>query len=427
MERILIIILSAAFGIVFFLWFSMALKKDHLRKFIFSHLWLMHPNAICYWRTGMAFFGVGLYFYTSLQALAIFIFTFAAILDGVDGMVARGCNLGSPWGEWLDPLCDKLTYLPPMIGFAYGGILSVELVWVLTAVELMGQFFARKILSLIKFSVAANNFGKIKAIICFCLVILSACLDVNPDMINIADGILTGCIVLSFASMIFKFIPNHCYADILSGLNLTAGITGLVLAVNNHLVWAICAIVTGQLFGLFDGRLPHKTGKSEYGPHLDILADFFSFGIVPACVIIQKGGVLAWEVALIYIVAVGLKRARLQHKYDSKSDLPEGVFRGLPCPAGALIVLGATLVFPPTWMWLFAGFSAWLMVSHIRFAHFRRVFLTQIPKPLYFLFAAAIIVILAYIFKTKDIQIFGSLILCSVALYIAASRVWVRR
>ena len=68
-------------------------------------------------------------------------------------------------GEWLDPMCDKLTYLPPMIGFAYTGILSISLVWILVVIELVGQFFARKILALLGVSGAANNFGKIKAII----------------------------------------------------------------------------------------------------------------------------------------------------------------------------------------------------------------------------------------------------------------------
>ena len=154
-------------------------------------------------------------------------FTFAAILDGVDGVVARQCNLGSKWGEWLDPMCDKLTYLPPLMGFAYGGILSIKLIWILVAVELFGQFFARHILDLIKSSGAANNFGKIKAIICFALVIFCALLDKNPGVIHLGNEILMACIILSSASVVFKFIPNRLYADILSTLNFGCGIASL--------------------------------------------------------------------------------------------------------------------------------------------------------------------------------------------------------
>ncbi len=36
-------------------------------------------------------------------------------------------------------MCDKLTYLPALIGFAYAGILSVKLIWALVVVELFGH------------------------------------------------------------------------------------------------------------------------------------------------------------------------------------------------------------------------------------------------------------------------------------------------
>ena len=154
MERILVIMASGALGSLFFFWFSHSVKKKaSVRQFIESHLWLMHPNAICYWRTGLAFLGFFFYFFSPYQSLSIFIFTFAAILDGVDGVVARGCNLVSRLGEWLDPMCDKLTYLPPLVGFAYTpnsftglSILSPKLIWILVAIELVGQFFARRML-----------------------------------------------------------------------------------------------------------------------------------------------------------------------------------------------------------------------------------------------------------------------------------------
>ncbi|MBW2655703.1 MAG: CDP-alcohol phosphatidyltransferase family protein, partial [Deltaproteobacteria bacterium] len=130
MERFFVIVVSAAIGTAFFIWFSQAVKKQAMKDYILSHQWLLHPNSICYWRTAMAACGFMFYFFTSYQFIAIFIFTFSAILDGADGVVARGCDLGSKWGEWLDPLCDKLTYLPTLIGFAYIGIISIKLIWI---------------------------------------------------------------------------------------------------------------------------------------------------------------------------------------------------------------------------------------------------------------------------------------------------------
>ncbi len=425
MERSFIIIVFAAIGIGFFLWFSQIVKKQYMQKYIMSHQWLLHPNSICYWRAGMAVLAFFLYFFTPHKTISIFIFTFAAILDGVDGVVARACNLGSRWGEWLDPMCDKLTYLPVLVGFAYIGIISVKLIWILVTIELIGQFFARRILSWMKVSGAANNFGKIKAIICFGLVILCALLDKNPQLINIADEVLIACIILSSASVIFKFIPNRLYADILSALNFICGVTSLILTHNYHFAWAICIIIIGQLFDLFDGRMALKHGGTKYGPYLDDIADFVSFGLAPAYVIVQKGGSLSWAVGGIFIFGVAFRLFRFIARDKNRTDLPYGIFNGLPSPAGALIVLGAALVANPGILWILTGFSIGLMISHIRFVHFGRVILKQIPKPVFFLISAAIIIILSFLFKTKNVQMFGYLILCSVMVYMVAGRKWI--
>jgi CDP-diacylglycerol--serine O-phosphatidyltransferase len=425
MERLSVIAVGALIGTGFYYWFSWMVRKKSMRDFILSHLWLLHPNAICYWRTVMALFGFGLYFYfPGYQSLAIILFTFAAILDGVDGVVARNCNMVTEWGEWLDPMCDKLTYLPPLIGFAYAGIISVKLVWIMVAVELFGQFFARKILSLLSYSVAANNFGKIKAIICFGLVIFCALLDENTRVINMGNEILLACIILSAASVVFKFIPNRYYADILSTLNFFCGITSLYFTYNQRFAWAIFVIILGQLFDLFDGRMAEKHGGTKYGPYLDDIADFVSFGLSPAYIIVKSGGSMAWLFGVLFFSGVAYRLIRFVMVDKKRTDLPEGIFNGLPSPAGALIVLGAALVCPPKLLWVIAALSVGLMVSHIRFAHFGRVILKQIPKPLFFLASATIIVTIAFILKTKSVQVFGYLILCSVVLYLISGRKW---
>ena len=109
-----------------------------------------------------------------------------------------------------------------------------------------------------------------------------------------------------------------------------------------------------------------------------------------------------------------------------RTDLPEGVFNGLPSPAGALFVLGASLVVPANMLWAVALISVGLMVSSIRFAHFGRIIIKRIPKPLFFLASATTIVLIAFVFKTKSAQMFGYLILASVALYMIAGRRFLR-
>ena len=424
MDRLVIIIVSASLGVGFFFWFSRAINKQSVKNFVFAHQWLLHPNAICYWRAAMAAVAFLLYFFLGYQSVAIPIFTFAAILDGVDGVVARKCNLGSKLGEWLDPLCDKFTYLPALIGFAYGGIISPALVWFLVAIELFGQFFARRILDLLKTSGAANNFGKIKAIICFGLVIFCALLDEIPAVYDIGDEVLIACIILASASIVFKFVPNHYYADILSTLNFCCGITALVLTYHGYFAWAIFIIIIGQLFDLFDGRMAEKHGGTKYGPYLDDIADFVSFGLAPAYVIIKMGGSLAWIIAVIYICGVAYRLIRFVRVDKNRTDLPAGIFNGLPSPAGALIVLGGALVVPPTILWVIALISVGLMISHLRFAHFGRVLLKHIPRPLFYFMSSVMIVTISFVLKTKNVQMFGYLILCSILLYLLVGKKW---
>ncbi len=425
MERLLLIAFSAALSTGFFYWIGRMVKKKSFQDFIFANSWLMHPNSICYWRTVMALVAYMLYFYLGFQVIAILLFTFAAVLDGVDGTVARSCDLITEWGKWLDPLCDKLTYLPPLIGFAYQGIISVKLVWILVAIEVFGQFFARHILSRLSFSVAANNFGKIKAIICFALVIFCALMDEMPTIIDLSDEILFACIILAAASIVFKFIPNWLYADILSTLNFFCGITSLILTHNDAFAWAIFIIILGQLFDLFDGRMAEIHGGTKYGPYLDDIADFVSFGLAPAYVIIQSGGgSIAWLFAILFVIGVAYRLIRFV-TVDKKNDaVPEGIFNGLPSPAGALMVLGAALVTPPPLLWAITTLTTFLMVSHIRFAHFARVIVKQLPRPIFFLCSTAIIIAIAYVLKTKNFTFFGYLILTSVLLYMALGRKW---
>lgn len=427
MERLLVICIAAALGTGFYYWFSWMLKKNRIQDYVFSHPWLLHPNAICYWRTGMAMAGFFLYFWTDYQSAAIIIFTFAAILDGVDGLVARGCNLVSRLGEWLDPLCDKLTYLPPLLGFAYTGIISVKLVWILVGIEIFGQFAARKLLTLMKTSGAANNFGKIKAIICFALVIFCALVDANPHIIHMGNQILLACVILSGASIVFKFIPNRLYADILSLLNFFCGLASLVLTFHGFFGRAVIIIIMGQLFDLFDGRMAEKHGGTKYGPYLDDVADFVSFGIAPAYMLLKIGQSWAWVFALIYITAVAYRLIRFLFVDKKRTDLPPGVFNGLPCPAGALLLLGAILLLPAPYVWPMVLLTTGLMVGTLRFAHLGRLILKQVPKPVFYTISAGIIVIIAFVLKTRNGELFGGVILGSVLIYMIIGRVYIQK
>jgi CDP-diacylglycerol--serine O-phosphatidyltransferase len=203
--------------------------------------------------------------------------------------------------------------------------------------------------------------------------------------------------------------------------------TSLYFTYNHRYAWAVFVIILGQLFDLFDGRMAEKHGGTVYGPYLDDIADFVSFGLSPAYIIFQSGGSLAWLFCLIFFSGVAYRLIRFVAVDKKRKDLPAGVFNGLPSPAGALIVLGAALVVSSKLLWVVTALSVGLMVSHIRFAHFGRIILKQIPKPLFYTLSAMMIVTIAFIFKTKSVEMFGYLILCSVVIYLVAGRRCLRR
>ena len=121
MDRIIYISISALISFLMYLAFVLVLKTEKGRNFLGQH-WFFHPNVICLWRVIIGILGTLLYFLAEQHALGILLFSVSAVLDGVDGLVARQCNLTTPFGEEIDPLCDKLTYLPPPPVFCIRGV-----------------------------------------------------------------------------------------------------------------------------------------------------------------------------------------------------------------------------------------------------------------------------------------------------------------
>ncbi|MDF1590792.1 MAG: CDP-alcohol phosphatidyltransferase family protein [Desulfobacterales bacterium] len=423
MDSAVSIAISVLVSLGIYFWFWVSLKNEKKKQYISTH-WFLHPNAICLWRVLIGLAGMLLYFVAEQHFWGILLFTFSAVADGIDGLVARECNLLTPFGEELDPLCDKITYLPPMVFFAHQGFLDMTILWVLIIIEVCGQFLVRDIIKrFTKFSVSANNFGKIKAVLCFSLIIYGALLDSAYRIPDFTAEILMACIVLSVASSVFKIISNHFYADILSGLNLVCGITGIVLVFKGWYVLVAIAILAGQIFDLFDGRIAEKHGGTKFGPWLDDIADMVSFGVCPGLLVLMSTEMKlpAFVLGIFYILAVGFRLWRFLIRDKHDKTLPPGTFNGLPSPAGAIVVLGACLFWQNAWMSLgVVLLTSFLLISHIRFVHFGRVILRRIPRSVMVIFGFLVVFVLAYLIKTRNPEMLGAILLISFTIYALA-------
>ena len=182
--------------------FVLRIWKNKSRKYIKSHFWL-HPNAISVWRTLIGFLSTGLYFGTDYKSAAINLFAISAALDKTDGTIADHCDLHTESGKELDPFCDKLVYLPPLVGFAILGHMSIYPTILLVGIEFLGQIL-RRLMSSEGYLMGATNYGKIKATLCFVLVIYCAIMDTSGVMAEYGNTLMIGCIILSVISIISK-------------------------------------------------------------------------------------------------------------------------------------------------------------------------------------------------------------------------------
>jgi CDP-diacylglycerol--serine O-phosphatidyltransferase len=180
----------------------------------------------------------------------------------------------------------------------------------------------------------------------------------------------------------FKAIPLRTLApNLITLLALCAGLTGIRMAIEGKLEWALAAIVFAALLDGLDGRIARLLkGTSRFGAELDSLADFVNFGVAPALILYMWGlqdlGHAGWIAALVFAICCGLRLAR----FNVMSEDPErpawtgNFFVGVPAPAGAIVVLLPIYLFflgmpkPIVVAWITLAYTlgiAYLMVSRL--------------------------------------------------------------
>ena len=109
--------------------------------------------------------------------------------------------------------------------------------------------------------------------------------------------------------------------NLITLLALCAGLTGVRLAIEGKLEWAVAAIVFAAMLDGIDGRVARMLkGTSRFGAELDSLADFFNFGVAPALILYFWGlhelGHAGWIAAMVFAICAGLRLARFNVMID---------------------------------------------------------------------------------------------------------------
>lgn len=182
-------------------------SRPAARQWIVRHRFC-HPNAISWARTPMGAASVLLWEWWGPEP-ALLWFAFWMITDLTDGTIARRCGLITETGKWLDPLSDKLMYLPLLAYFAWGPATRFPLpgaaLLLFAAFDIGGQ--AARLFVLHR---AANRFGKTKTAFVTLLlwVIALDCLSpfgwLNASAVNVATWLATALAALSFLTKVLS-------------------------------------------------------------------------------------------------------------------------------------------------------------------------------------------------------------------------------
>ncbi len=374
-----IIIIVLAIFLVERLGISWLTRQPQCRQWIRTHR-CCHPNAISIVRIPMGLLSVWMW-HQEWHVFSILWFAVWMISDLTDGTIARNCDLVTESGKWLDPLSDKCLYFPPLIYFAVLGTIPPLWVALIIIIDTLGQFSR-----LLPVKKAANSFGKTKTALITVLLFLCAFYDLAGGSLPLVNAkfleVLTASgAILAFLSVYCKVIPDMWYANSLSLANFLCGVGAIVLVMRGQLLYAFILVFVGQFFDLFDGRMARKFGSTRYGAVFDDIADGTSFGLAIAVLVAAaiQPLYIALPLAVVHLLCVLYRLIRFLR---DRQVMPEGVFSGLPSPAGALLTGSAVLLFKDFQVlsWFFIILAAILMVSHVQYRHFAQRIWPELPN-----------------------------------------------
>lgn len=225
------------------------------------------------------------------------------------------------------------------------------------------------------------------------------------------------------------FIPNTFTA-----VNMGCGFFAVLFAQKGMFYHACMLLVVASLFDSVDGRVARLTGtESSFGEQFDSICDVISFGVAPAMLVYYKFlipyGRLGIIISFLFCLAGCLRLARFNANID---EVDPAYFQGLPIPAGALALVGYTLLasefnfpFPQVYFSVpFVLLFSYLMISNIPFYSFKKAsFVKKYSKQMLLL----VILVISLIFIYEELMIFAVMMTYTLGCLFHAVRLKVRK
>ncbi len=147
-------------------------------------------------------------------------------------------------------------------------------------------------------------------------------------------------------NFLFTASSHFNLANLLTMLNITAGLMATYFITQNDFIVAIVLAWVGGAFDILDGKIARKYQLSnEFGVQLDSFADFLSFVLVPVFLVFQAVYVVHLEgfwlilaaMVSIYYVISGLRRL-IHFNINTDAGEVDKYFTGVPTPLGAILL-----------------------------------------------------------------------------------------
>ncbi|MDR0753365.1 MAG: CDP-diacylglycerol--serine O-phosphatidyltransferase [Holosporaceae bacterium] len=179
-------------------------------------------------------------------------------------------------------------------------------------------------------------------------------------------------------AILIKFLPSTITISA-----FCVGLTSIRFALFHRWELAALCIFVAALLDALDGKVARQFGQSsQFGAQLDSLSDLVCFGVAPPIILFLKSvcllGSVGWGVCMFFTVCCALRLARFNVSMLQDEEKPaweKRYFKGIPAPAGAILVITPVILFFQTgsyaflnpWF-IFGGLlvSGVLMISTIR-------------------------------------------------------------
>lgn len=151
-----------------------------------------------------------------------------------------------------------------------------------------------------------------------------------------------------------KILGYYDYTVLLTYIGMLSGVTGIILATENHFSGSVICLMVAGLCDMFDGLVAstkknRKESEKKFGIQIDSLSDLICFGVLPGMFVYQfsekiYAGII---VAALYILCALIRLAYFNVCEEERQKTEGGTrkyYQGMPVTSAALLLPGFFLL-----------------------------------------------------------------------------------